>query len=47
MRIIIQLAEETRQPPFGKTVQWPGVLVLKIVSGGITEVFPNMLGFEF
>ena len=31
----IQLGKETRQPPVGKKVQWPGVLVFEIFSEGI------------
>ena len=31
----IQLANETRQLPVGKNVQWPGVLVLEPFSEGI------------
>jgi hypothetical protein len=31
----IQLAKETRQPPVGGKVQWPGVLVFENFSEGI------------
>ena len=31
----IQLAKETQQSPVGKTVQWPGVLVLENIAEGI------------
>ena len=31
----IQLVKETRQPPVGKKVQWPGVLVFENFSEGI------------
>ena len=31
----IQLAKETRQPPVGEKVQWPGVLVFENFSEGI------------
>ena len=31
----IQLAKETRQPPVGKKVQWPGALVFENFSEGI------------
>ena len=36
----IQLAKETRQPPVGKTVQWPGVLVFEKFSEG-TMIFEH------
>ena len=31
----IQLAKETRQPPVGKNVQWPGVLMFVTFPEGI------------
>ena len=31
----IQLAKETRQPPVGKKVQWPGVLLFETLPEGI------------
>ena len=32
----IQLAKKTRQPPVGKKVQWPGVVVFENFPEGIT-----------
>ena len=34
----IQIAKETRQPPVGKKVQWPGVLVFESFPEGIAIV---------
>ena len=31
----IQLAKETRQPPVGNKVQWPGGVVFEMFSEGI------------
>ena len=35
MRIQLAIAKETRQPPVGENVQWPGVLVFENFSEGI------------